>query len=359
MKMKNTVLICALMIISFTTRAVANPIEVHQALISELLFDENDHWILEIIFDTFGGFSSEDYDSICMRTSNGISKLKLNSLKDGDYLIVINSDSLTTPLPMNRNGDRVELISYPKVSSGYSYIDGVAFGDYPGSMFDSLQIGYSICRIFSEFFCKDKSPTIGFPNDTSGTYGTLQGFMYDFHNHRIANGTIFPGAVTPFGDKFVFQPDGSFSMRVYSCKTCILTLYSGGHTASIDSLCFDVEPDSVVWRDIHIRMNFPYGIPVREDYRNYELSIINYPNPFNSITNFSIIIPQSLQHQKGNIKIFNVAGQEIKNIDILLNSTAQWNGTDNNGFIQPTGVYYYQLIFDNRVYKNGSMILLK
>jgi flagellar hook assembly protein FlgD len=127
----------------------------------------------------------------------------------------------------------------------------------------------------------------------------------------------------------------------------------------MDPFCFDIEPDSMVTIDLHIHEGFPRDIITQQDNLDFSLSIVNYPNPFNSVTNFSIVIPQSLQNQKGYIKVYNVSGQEIKNINVSHGSTAQWDGTDQKGVMQPTGVYYYQLLFENRVYKSGSMILLK
>jgi hypothetical protein len=201
---------------------------------------------------------------------------------------------------------------------------------------------------------------MGLPNDTAGTYGTLQGYMYNQFGKRITRGTFFLGAFLTFEDPIFFLPDSSYTINVFSCKTCVLNLYTSlPSSLMIDSLCFYVEPDSVVRRDIHLKMPNPYGISEGWDDREIGISIINYPNPFNSVTHFSVVIPQLLRHQRGTINIYNVSGQEIKKIDVSLQTTVEWDGTDIQGFPQPTGVYYYQLVFNNHVYKKGSMVLLK
>jgi hypothetical protein len=36
-----------------------------------------------------------------------------------------------------------------------------------------------------------------------------------------------------------------------------------------------------------------------------------------------------------------------------------WNGINNKGEAAASGIYYYQLSIDSRLFKSGSMILLK
>lgn len=75
----------------------------------------------------------------------------------------------------------------------------------------------------------------------------------------------------------------------------------------------------------------------------YELAQ-NYPNPFNPTTTISFQIPKA-----GDIslKIFNIVGQEIRNLEsgYLTAGTYQalWDGKDNFGMSVASGVYFYQL----------------
>ena len=357
--MKRVFIACFLIVVLASYPITANPIELYQAQISELMFDSDDHWILEINFDVFGGFKLQDYDSICIQSLFGTSKLRLEFLTEGGSYFVITSDSLTSPLQIERREDSIVVCSYPKDWPGHSWDDVLLFGSDARSECDSLQIGYSIARSpQSDIFCKDKSPTMGLPNDTTGTKATLQGSMFNMSGQRIIRGWY--GFLTPLlDDSLTFLPDSSYSIRIYSRKTCVNTLQSRGHDVSIEDFCFDVEPDSVVRRDIHLKEADPWRISTGREKPDYNLSITNYPNPFNSSTNFSIVVPPSLRSRKGAIQIYNVAGQAIKTIDVSSRTTVQWDGTDAGGLSQPTGVYYYQLVFDNRVYRKGSMILLK
>lgn len=352
-------IICLFILVISSTDSLNNPIAVPQAIISELLFKENNTWILEIGFGFNVPYHYADFDSICMSTSDGNSKIKINSLKENDSLFVINADSLISHLTINRNGDFIKLYSY--LSSKYPrevLIDSLVFGNYPNSSFDSLKIGYSICRLDYFIFSKDKSPTIGLPNDTCGTCGTLTGFIYDKDSDLITQGNFqleYP---------ILFAIDGTYSTRVFSRKTAKTFLDTITNTnqyrgVPIESLYINIEPDSTLGKDIHLLVDYAGVITEHSLKRNYELTVINYPNPFNSVTNFAIALPQSLRYQQGMIKIFNIHGQEIKNIVLSSNLNSKWDGTDKNGFLQPSGIYYYQLIFDNIAYKKGSMIFLK
>jgi hypothetical protein len=70
----------------------------------------------------------------------------------------------------------------------------------------------------------------------------------------------------------------------------------------------------------------------------------NYPNPFNPSTTIGFQLPKA-----GNIslKIFNIMGQEVRNLESGFVSAgsyeAQWDGKDHSGNSVASGVYFYQL----------------
>lgn len=92
-----------------------------------------------------------------------------------------------------------------------------------------------------------------------------------------------------------------------------------------------------------------------ETFQLYE----NFPNPFNGGTKIRFQLPESTQIS---LKIYNILGREVKS---LLNEkkeagyyTIQWDGTNENGSLVGSGVYYYQIrTGDRRVVK--KMLLLK
>lgn len=85
----------------------------------------------------------------------------------------------------------------------------------------------------------------------------------------------------------------------------------------------------------------------------------NYPNPFNSTTSFNVYLPYAGQTE---IQVFDIAGRLVKTIfSGWLESGSHfysWDGTDRNGEIVATGIYFYRLSHDNRS-TIRSMTLLK
>lgn len=80
---------------------------------------------------------------------------------------------------------------------------------------------------------------------------------------------------------------------------------------------------------------------------NFEI-FQNYPNPFNPSTKIKIAIPQK---SKVSLKIFNILGQEVKN---LLNENLDfgfheiiWYGTNNEGKNVSSGIYFYKIETSN------------
>jgi len=59
----------------------ANPIALPYARISELYFNQNNDWTLEIYFAYGDKYLKKDFDSICVTTSSGTARIKLDNIK--------------------------------------------------------------------------------------------------------------------------------------------------------------------------------------------------------------------------------------------------------------------------------------
>lgn len=85
----------------------------------------------------------------------------------------------------------------------------------------------------------------------------------------------------------------------------------------------------------------------------------NYPNPFNPTTNISYHLPQG-----GEVRIFiyDVEGRIINEVlserQEAGDHTINWNGKNNYGVSVASGMYLYQVHFDNSVITK-KMILIK
>lgn len=85
----------------------------------------------------------------------------------------------------------------------------------------------------------------------------------------------------------------------------------------------------------------------------------NFPNPFNPSTTFKFNLPNAGLVQ---IKIYDIAGSLIKTISTDIKNAGEneivWDGTNDFGAKQPSGVYVYHLI-SNAGSDSRKMILLK
>jgi hypothetical protein len=149
---------------------------------------------------------------------------------------------------------------------------------------------------------------------------------------------------------------------VYSRKVTfsqLVFLASSLHSyLDIDTIDLNINPGVQYEKDIHILDDFS-DVEEKAYNPDYEIRIINYPNPFNSSTNFAITIPSSQKYKQKQINIYNAIGQKIKSIALSNQQTVQWDGKDYSGNTAATGVYYYQFLLDDKIYKSGPMILLK
>jgi len=79
----------------------------------------------------------------------------------------------------------------------------------------------------------------------------------------------------------------------------------------------------------------------------------NYPNPFNGATTIQYDIPDGTEYTKTVIQVFNVLGQRVKTLVAEDQQpgrySVRWDGTDQNGSVVATGVYFYRLISKSHV----------
>ena len=109
-------------------------------------------------------------------------------------------------------------------------------------------------------------------------------------------------------------------------------------------------PDGQIWtKEIRIEVSAP------KDYKLYD----NFPNPFNPSTKIAFELPKA-SHVK--LIIYDIVGREVAKIADADYSTGYieltWNGTNKNGTMVASGVYFYRISTDkwNNVKK---MMMLK
>lgn len=113
--------------------------------------------------------------------------------------------------------------------------------------------------------------------------------------------------------------------------------YGGSHADwRAGSSLSPLQPELPVFA--HIKMNQPI---------NFQLAQ-NYPNPFNNNTTLLCDIPQ---HGHVQLVIYNALGEKVKTIIDAHQQPghleAEWNGTDMNGNVTASGIYFYTMTVQN------------
>ncbi|MBN2485355.1 MAG: hypothetical protein JXB34_05235 [Bacteroidales bacterium] len=262
----------------------ANPIPLPTIEISELYFDQDGHWELELRFD-LSGQNEISFDSIFISSLSGTVKLPEYELNDFSGLLVITDDSLGRSLGINNLGDTVKLLSY---CMELPLEDILIFGNCKGAVIGFPRPGQSLSKCL-DFFVKDNSPTIGQENDTEGSCGTVTGLVYDKFLHPAANRKF------KFDFNFETSETGSYTANVYARPAThnLLTYFATQFSIqdiSITEISYLMEPDSVIERDIYLLDTLKSGLQMPE-LKNSPVQV--FPNPVmaNNKINLHIDLP--------------------------------------------------------------------
>jgi len=348
--------------------------------INEIFFDGN-NWIIELN----NQYVDEETLDNCMIASSSDTSL----FNPGIYFplfghTLITQDSLQSQLNINKNGDMI--------ATYYPYndlVDKRYFGDYINSIINSPFSGQSLARITifdtttgmsGQILTKDNSPTLGMPNDTTGTKGTFCGYVFDYQHNPII------GAEIQFYRQYHAQnlfpiintnSYGYFSQRMFSLNYDVFILIDG---SVLMDTTITIEPDSTTYCEFYLDL---YSIN-EEQLQSKQLRLNNYPNPFIESTTISLsaadlrgLSPLDSKHLTGQaqIKIYNIKGQLVKNFElrtppVLRRSSALedgnseftkvvWDGKSNEGVLQPPGFYFYSLEVDGNRIKTNKMIMVR
>lgn len=334
--------------------AKANPLVPPSVVLSEIAFDANNNWVLEL--QTFDGGPYMMIDSIQIETSTGLSLLK-NIHYTTPYIIIVRNDSLTSPLNINPLGDSVQVTyffyAYPIVTSS------VVFGNCDGSRIRGTKTGESIAGVppyfnYSRLYSLDKSPTIGIENDTTGMCCTMKGNIYDMNNELLnIPGGKFEFYYCPAG--FYSKADGSYTARMYSFKNTITTLFyytseNKGQWLNIKPIHVEGNPDSIIEMDIYLKS--PLSDVELIEYGSSSVLKI-YPNPaVTSSFNYEVSIP--VKSAESFLELMSANGQQVGLFNLFENS-----GKINLPANLPAGNYTVRLFVKKKHYATEKLIISK
>jgi len=352
--------------ICFYTITVGNIIEP-RAYISEIRFDENGDWIIEL---GFMEYLQEEFDSIFIQTSAGTAKVLSLELLDGwgptslyDSIALITNANLDNSLTMDESGDFVRTYAYSMWSAvGIEYI---SFGDYTGSFLDSPVNGKSIQYVYysqsagsTGSFSMSNIHTIGLPNDTTGSLCWFSGDIYNPYGQPMSGGW-FPFEL--MNTIVHINTDGSSLVRIFSrsyfVDTIMIRTGEWPYVKTqyvIDPTVYKTYPDSSVYYEIHTD-SIAVNINAEKDFFK-KINFIQAPNPFKKGTKFYFNIPPTLYYNNGEITISDLQGKLIETLTINNAPDGHINWFPKNDV--QAGTYVAVLYLDNLRVKNLKLVYL-
>jgi hypothetical protein len=163
--------------------------------------------------------------------------------------------------------------------------------------------------------------------------------------------------ITSFGPLPLVVIDASRTTKVDSSTFIAQSGYKTRQCVAMNELRYSVS---------NLEKNYSYDLRnfVSSTGNNMEVDQIhsfqlfqNYPNPFNAQTKIKFTIPQGASNNKVKIKLFNILGEEVKN---LLNEELEpgYHEVDFNTSHISSGVYIYRIEWNDK-FKVKKMMMIK
>jgi len=177
-------------------------------------------------------------------------------------------------------------------------------------------------------------------------YGIVDGelFAKDVTIDRQSNDTGWQAVATYWYDRYIqnllLEPQSYETIQyieTVSVQERLLTPYSGFIIPGPSGMLAFKRLDEEIESTVEMPRETITAAPER-------LELTAYPNPFNSATVVSFVLPENFADQEVSIKIFNYLGQLVQNreIDVTGLQTKlefRWDGTDENGDAAASGIY--------------------
>lgn len=264
----------------------SNPIVLPSPYINEFQVFTGGHWTMEVLLDT------EDYfwlDSVKVQNNAGFARVNAVSfIPDYGFFGFSFSDSdLDHSILANENGDIFTVTIYFTWGGNSMFTNSfeLRYGNVTNPHVYAPTASQSIETFFTQSVVTlSDNPTLGLPNDTSGTFGTVSGIVYDL------NGQPVPNQSFKIDNYFTTDATGHYSTRLFSRIFTWTRIYYEkwpGHYASIalTPYTYSMKPDSLITRNINLLEDLLVGIDPGTRNPSPVLSV--FPNPVKNMITIS------------------------------------------------------------------------
>nr|MCB2219582.1 T9SS type A sorting domain-containing protein [Bacteroidota bacterium] len=328
----------------FLKTILANPIPV-PPVISEIYLSGGAIQI-EFYFDEFWWF--ESFDELRLISSTDTVEFLEGIDIQYNEIMVLNNSHLQETLNVNPQGDFIDII---EAETGFTVGPGpIGFGNYnyafipaPGenqSMAYEKQYNWEY-GYYDYILSLEQPPSIGLDPFHVQARGCLAGYIVDLGDHPVPGAQIYD----------VFTDDEGYFIKtdMLSHLYFFLRIYYNG-IMFWDPEDFLIQPYDTCLRVIQIDTLLTGLSDVKEPLP----SISNSPNPFLNTTTFEIALPGKSNYKTATLCIYDMKGKLIEKMDLMnFPSEISWNSVGYD-----TGIYFYNLVLDNKSFAGQKMIKL-
>jgi hypothetical protein len=328
----------------FLKAILANPIPV-PPVISEIYLFEGTIQI-EFYFDEFWWF--ESFDELRLISSTDTVDFLEGINITYNEIIVLNNSHLQGAFTVNPQGDFIDII---ETETGFSVGPGpIGFGNYNYALIPAPDANQSMAYekqynweygYYDYILSLEQPPSIGLDPFHVQARGSLAGYVVDLGDHPVPGAQVYD----------VFTNDEGYFIKtdMLSHLYFFLRVYYNG-IMFWDPEDFLIQPYDTCFRIIQIDTVLTGIWDVKEP----NPSISNTPNPFKNLTTFELTLPQKSKYHSAWLCIYDISGKLIEKIDLLNSpSSITWNSIPFDN-----GIYFYNLVLDDRAYACQKMIKL-
>ena len=310
-----TALLVLMLIVTVTP---ANPIKA--IYLSELLFDKDGGWRMELI--------AQNYDGWYIKTKTDSALFKDGFLHTTSNLRVISNDSLKKSLYINPQGDSISIFSPGGL--GFPH-DVLTFGKEDWKNVSAPRYGQSICQNQQGYYL-DNTPTLGTANDISNTEGTIQFQVQDSLGHPVTAATIVYYLAYDPGRACGTNSSGVASATMIARRMWFYVSATGFMSTKIWTQSY---PESTITVPVTLS-HAPDAVETFGIISPGSFMLNNpYPNPFNPEVMLEYTLPRN---GPVDISVYDVSGKLVSEIfsgkQSAGKNVARWEATS-----YPSGVY--------------------
>jgi hypothetical protein len=342
-----------LLLLLITSTIYSNP-KIPTFVLNEFGFNEKG-WVIELKSEYYG-------NNIQLISNTDTSDFIPVFMGDDSPLYVITNDSLKKSFFINPLGDKITIrdslgwctVSFSFGSEGHG-IQSIIPGKNQSISLWQKPLGKT-------FYYLDNSSTFGFPNDSVGAVGTLQGIIKDSLGHPIPNLKVYYDYETYYGGGDIYtttDDSGHFSINDFAEY---LTLKFKRKYFYDDKVNVQIYPDSTINLSITINTDILSSVELNNEVVDFHLEQ-NYPNPFNPITKIRYIISEEMlkavSQQNVILKVYDILGNEVTTLLNEIQSPGNYEiEFDASKYNLSSGLYFY-VLKSGGIRTSKKMCLLK